>query len=261
MVNEIERRSPVTNPLPSDATRTAKQADARWAYWRSTADGIVELGTLEGCDVGLRAHFHAEDQITFVVSGRRRFVLGGEIIVLVASQGILIPAGVVHRSMAEPAGVACINAYALPGEYAVAAMLRDLGLLRQDPNRFRAEEVAAVIREHRRGAGGCPPAGSAGADRHGPVGRMATQAGMSREGFSRRFARDHGMPPHAFWRMDRLNHARGLLRTGEGIAAVAAETRFTDQSHFGRCFLRAFGITPGRYRAGWPRSQTCQTRH
>jgi transcriptional regulator GlxA family with amidase domain len=84
---------------------------------------------------------------------------------------------------------------------------------------------------------------------------------MSREGFSRMFARRHGMPPHAFWLMARLNHARGLLRAGEDIAGVAAETGFADQSHLGRWFRRAFGVTPGRYRSGWPPlSQTFQTR-
>jgi transcriptional regulator GlxA family with amidase domain len=93
-----------------------------------------------------------------------------------------------------------------------------------------------------------------------PVSRAAGRAGMSREGFSRMFARHHGMPPQAFWLMARLNHARELLRAGEGIAGVAVEAGFTDQSHLGRWFRRAFGVTPGRYRSGWPRSQTCQTR-
>jgi AraC-like DNA-binding protein len=87
-----------------------------------------------------------------------------------------------------------------------------------------------------------------------PVSQVAARAGMSREGFSRMFARHHGMPPHAFWLMARLNHARELLRAGEGIARVAAEAGFTDQSR------RAFGVTPGRYRSGWLRSQTFQTR-
>jgi AraC-like DNA-binding protein len=68
------------------------------------------------------------------------------------------------------------------------------------------------------------------------------------------------MPPHAFWLTARLNHARELLRAGEGIAGAAAEAGFTDQSHLGRRFRRAFGVTPGHYRSGWPRSQTCQTR-
>nr|WP_247385558.1 MULTISPECIES: helix-turn-helix domain-containing protein [unclassified Bradyrhizobium] len=45
--------------------------------------------------------------------------------------------------------------------------------------------------------------------------------------------------------MHRLNDARELLRRGESIAGVAAETGFADQSHLGRFFRRAFGITPG----------------
>ena len=57
----------------------------------------------------------------------------------------------------------------------------------------------------------------------GPVSRAAARAGMSREGCSRRFARHHGMPPHAFSLMTRLNHARERLRAGEDIATVAAE--------------------------------------
>lgn len=79
-----------------DAIRTAKQADAKWAYWRSAVDGIVELGTLQGRDVGLPTHFHAEDQITFVVSGRRRFLIDGEVVELVAGQGALIAASNSH---------------------------------------------------------------------------------------------------------------------------------------------------------------------
>jgi AraC-like DNA-binding protein len=34
--------------------------------------------------------------------------------------------------------------------------------------------------------------------------------------------------------MTRPNHARELLRAGEGIAEVAAEAGFTDKSHLGR---------------------------
>jgi AraC-like DNA-binding protein len=44
-----------------------------------------------------------------------------------------------------------------------------------------------------------------------------------------------------------LNRARRLLRAGEPIAAVAAETGFADQSHLGRLFRRTFGTTPGAY--------------
>ena len=139
----------------------------------------------------------------------------------------------------------------------------DIERLGRKAGHLRATELAAVVREHRQGAEGGAPADGAVlvcADRREPVGQAAARAGMSREGFSRAFAKRHGLPPHAFWLMARLNHARTLLRAGEEIAAAAAETGFADQSHLGRWFRRAFGVTPGRYRSGWPRSQTFQTR-
>jgi AraC-like DNA-binding protein/mannose-6-phosphate isomerase-like protein (cupin superfamily) len=241
----------------------SKPTDIGWSYWRPGLDGVVEVGTLRGSDVGLPTHFHGENQITFVLSGRRRFLIRGEVIILVPGQGTLIPAGVGHRSFAEPDGVACLNVYAPAGEYDVAAMMRDAERLWRKAGHIRCAELATVVREHRLGAEGCTPASSAvpaDATCLQPVSRAAARAGMSREGFSRLFARHHGMPPHAFWLMARLNHARGLLRAGEGIAEVAAEAGFSDQSHLGRWFRRAFGITPGRYRSGWLRSQTCQKR-
>jgi AraC-like DNA-binding protein len=82
------------------------------------------------------------------------------------------------------------------------------------------------------------------------VARRAERAGVTREAFSRAFVRRHGMPPHAFGLVARLNLARALLRSGAPIAAAAAEAGFADQSHLGRCFRRTFGVTPGRYRAG-----------
>ncbi len=39
------------------------------------------------------------------------------------------------------------------------------------------------------------------------------------------------------------------LRIGMAPAAVAAEIGFADLSHLGRAFRRAFGVTPGCYRA------------
>ncbi len=244
-------------------TLALEPAGAGWAYWRPAVDGIVELGTLRGREVALPAHFHGEDQITFVVSGRRRFLVGSELVALAAGQGALIPAGVAHRSLAEPSGVTCLNAYVPAGGYVVSEMLGDVERLWRKAGQLSPTELAAVVREHRRDAGGSIPADSAilaCANRREPVSQSAARARMSREGFSRSFAKRHGMPPHAFRLMARLNRARELLRAGEGIAAVAADTGFADQSHLGRWFRQAFGVTPGRYRSGWPRSQTFQTR-
>lgn len=231
----------------------ALRSDARWTYWRPTAEGVVELGTLHGSQVGLPTHFHDENQITFVLSGRRTFLLEGRVIDLAAGQGALIPAGVPHRSVADPAGVVCLNAYVPAGKYAVAAMMQEIERQWRKAGHVRWNDLVAVIREHRQGEAESIPAKPGlpvHADYHEAVGEIAAQNGMSREGFSRMFARRSGMPPHAFWLTGRLNRARKLLRSGESIAAVAAETGFADQSHLGRWFRRAFGVTPGHYRQG-----------
>ena len=108
-----------------------------------------------------------------------------------------------------------------------------------------------VVREHRGCAGESTLADgviSARVDRRELVSQAAARAGISREGCFRKFAKRHAMPPYAFWLMVRLRHARGLLRAGEEIAAVAAEVGFIDQSHLDPWLRRAFGITSGCYR-------------
>ena len=101
-----------------------------WNYWRPVAEGVLELGTVRGERVGLPTHFHREDQVTFVLSGQRRFVIGGEVVVLETGHGTLIPAGVPHRSLSEPHGVLCFNAYVPPAEYAVADLMSAIKRLR-----------------------------------------------------------------------------------------------------------------------------------
>lgn len=101
----------------------SERTNTRWSYWSPGLDGIVEVGTLIGSDVGLPTHFHCENQITFVHSGRRRFLIGGEVITVLPGQGALIAAGVAHRSLAEPSGVACFNVHVPAGEYDLAAMM------------------------------------------------------------------------------------------------------------------------------------------
>lgn len=246
----LKRRDGNVERIVLDAGRSQMAlARARWTYWRPEAEGVVELGTLHGRDVGLPTHFHDEHQITFVLAGRRRFVMGDGIVDLAAGQGALIPAGVPHSSVAEPDGVVCLNAYVPAGAYAVTAMLAEIARLRRS-REISAHEFAAVIRAHRETDGLL--AHTAPLHDHGreTVGTIAARMGMSREGFSRMFSRRSGMPPHAFQLASRLNHARRLLRAGDTIAAVAADTGFTDQSHFGRWFRRLFGVTPGRYRLG-----------
>ncbi|MBO4221863.1 AraC family transcriptional regulator [Bradyrhizobium neotropicale] len=233
--------------LNSDVPATSS---GKWTYWRPMAEHVVELGTLHGREVGLPTHFHDENQITFVLSGRRRFVVEGNVIDLAAGQGTLIPAGIPHRSIAEPAGVVCLNAYVPAGRYAVGPMLKEIERQWRKSDQVRWSDLIAVIREHRQDEMLASPATLVRTICDKPVGEIAARMGMSREGFSRMFARRAGMPPHAFRLASRLNQARKLLRAGETIAAVAAETGFADQSHLGRWFRRVFGVTPGQYRLG-----------
>jgi hypothetical protein len=107
----------------SDGSSTSEPTGAAWSYWRPGLDDVVEVGTLRSKEVGFPVDFHRENQITFVVAGRRRFLIGGEVIAILPGQGALISSGVARRSVSEPCGVACLNVYAPAGEYDVAASI------------------------------------------------------------------------------------------------------------------------------------------
>jgi len=64
---------------------------------------------------------------------------------------------------------------------------------------------------------------------------------------TRVFAKEIGMPPHAFQTQVRVARAKQLLTSGMSLASVAATTGFADQSHFIRHFKRLMKITPGEY--------------
>ncbi len=58
-----------------------------------------------------------------------------------------------------------------------------------------------------------------------------------------------GLAPHAYLVQLRLARARRLLADGLSPAETAAALGFADQSHLGRWFRRAYGLTPAAYRA------------
>ena len=221
------------------------QLNGAWQYWRPLDNGIVELGIVRGEEVSLPTHFHEEDQVTFVLSGRRRFFIGDKLIVVPPGHGTHIPAGTPHRSLSEPSEVIGINIYTLPGAYEASSLIFALSCFWLWKGHIDWPNLAVIVEEHRCCTNDAP--GHIGREKAcwETVGQAAQLLGMSREGFSRRFRKLHGMPPQTFRLTEKLNEARRLLRAGEPIAAVAAETGFSDQSHLGRCFRRAFGVTPG----------------
>ena len=76
---------------------------------------------------------------------------------------------------------------------------------------------------------------------------LAAFANASRYYVLRIFKQEVGIPPHAYLMQYRIQQARKLLVQGLPIATVAAETGFTDQSHFTKVFKRMVGVTPGQW--------------
>lgn len=72
-------------------------------------------------------------------------------------------------------------------------------------------------------------------------------AGYNRWQLSRDFRTLLGTSPYRYLQCRRLERGGQLLRSGLGIAAVAHEAGFADQSHFGRVFKRTFGTTPSAW--------------
>jgi AraC-like DNA-binding protein len=58
-----------------------------------------------------------------------------------------------------------------------------------------------------------------------------------------------GMPPHRWLLLQRVLHAKSLLRDPlRPLADIAAACGFTDQSHFTRVFTSIVGASPGAWR-------------
>ena len=170
------------------------------------------MGTVHGLDVGLPPHFHEEDQITFVFSGRRRFVVGNAPMEIGPGEVMRIPSWTPHRSLADVHELSCFNVYLNPGVYDVDGVLSALrSLCRRKAQAVCWPDIEAAIARYCSNALR-PPLQRRPPDLDETVARLAQLSGMSREGFSRHFKRAHGLCPQAFQIMARLNSARELLR-------------------------------------------------
>ncbi len=76
---------------------------------------------------------------------------------------------------------------------------------------------------------------------------LAQVAGLSPYHLVRVFRAETGLPPHTYLTQVRIRRAKTHLQAGEPIAAVAAATGFSDQSHLTRRFKRIVGVTPGQF--------------
>jgi AraC-like DNA-binding protein/mannose-6-phosphate isomerase-like protein (cupin superfamily) len=232
---------------------------AVWRYQRANGTLLVETAIWAGVSLGgLGTHFHDEAQLVFVLAGSRTFEMRSSLITVARGQFLHIPARVPHRALAiASTGTVCLNAF-----LAMRTGSDQISISRIEPEWLKAGFV--TVRSIQKAISGksSPRAVSHRlkpstpsllgylAENDGRIGDIAAASGSSRENFSRRFVREAGIPPNSFRIVERLNEARRLLRAEQPIAAVAAETGFADQSHFGRMFRRTFGTTPASYLRG-----------
>ena len=83
------------------------------------------------------------------------------------------------------------------------------------------------------------------------VAKLATEAGLSRAAFARRFCALVGQPPLGYLTWWRMTTAARLLRATQApLRSIAAQVGYTSEFAFATAFKRAHGLAPGTYRRG-----------
>ncbi|MBV9341492.1 MAG: helix-turn-helix transcriptional regulator [Acidobacteria bacterium] len=79
---------------------------------------------------------------------------------------------------------------------------------------------------------------------------IAGRVGVHPVHLARSFRRQHGVSMGAYLRRLRVSRATEDLSQGnDSLSRIAAQNGFSDQSHFGRIFKTAKGMTPGEFRS------------
>ncbi len=230
-----------------------------WSYARRDGGSRIEQAIWRGdTSPSLRAHFHNETQITIVLSGVRRFLTLLGPITVCAGETVIIGPTVPHKPLGLDAPcTVSVNLYVRPIADAVVARgahvlstptwLQRHEWMDQDMlSAWAADQISPTTATAHTRDGEALAADTVNTNLE--IGALAMQAGMTQEGFSRRFRRLVGLTPHAYRIAARLNTARALLASGVSPSAAAIDAGFADQSHLGRVFRSSFGTTPSLYR-------------
>jgi AraC-like DNA-binding protein len=74
-------------------------------------------------------------------------------------------------------------------------------------------------------------------------------SGLGRYELNRHFRTRLGTSPYRYLTMRRLDRVQATIRQGMALSAAALDAGFADQAHMTRQFRKAFGLSPGRWRA------------
>jgi transcriptional regulator GlxA family with amidase domain len=77
-----------------------------------------------------------------------------------------------------------------------------------------------------------------------PISRIAASLNTSDRQLERLFKETIGSTPQTAYLKIRLKHARWMLNSSLSLAAIAADTGFSDGAHFGKTFKAVFGVNP-----------------
>ena len=77
---------------------------------------------------------------------------------------------------------------------------------------------------------------------------LASEAGLSKYHFCRKFRTALGSSPMNFVTLMRIERAKELLRRGKSISIIAMEVGFNDFGNFSKSFKKLTGLTPSAYK-------------
>lgn len=117
------------------------------------------------------------------------------------------------------------------------------------PHAVAMKRIAEELRAGVAPGGGAPP----------PMGALEAEHGLSRFAIARQFRKHFGVSPSRYVVLRRLDLVRAGILNGEGLASAALAAGFSDQSHMTRHFVRAYGLSPGRWRSAI--ASSCDTQN
>jgi AraC-like DNA-binding protein len=176
-----------------------------------------------------RPHFHAGDEIVQVLAGRARLRLAAACREVVAGDTVVVPAGTVHRFEAlDGSGWAFVSRFVPRAAKEVST---------DGPHDALLAQAKAFLIER--------------PSLHTDMEAVAQACAVSAGYLARTFRRETGTSLHNFHVLLALHKAKRLLCEQAPIIEAALDAGFYDQPHLNREFVRTFGMTPARFRAGW----------